>query len=92
MPVLVDFVLAAATTPLAIGAGYLAGDHVWGQSDSMEPVKAGASGLAVGALAMTVPVTAVVSAIWGYRTANRCTTYQTEQAARLGARLETTEE
>jgi hypothetical protein len=27
----------------------------------------------------------IASAIWGFRTANRCASYQTEYAARLGA-------
>lgn len=85
LPVMTDIALAIVTTPLAIGAGYLAGEHVWSQSDSMEPAKAGATGVAVAGLAMVVPVTAIASAVWGYRTANKCSTYQTEQAALIGA-------
>ncbi len=82
MPVLVDVALAVVTTPLAVAAGVGAGAHVFSQSDSMEPAKAGAAGIAVGAVALTVPVTAIISAVWGYRTANRCSAYQLEYMAR----------
>jgi hypothetical protein len=81
MPMLVDVALAVITTPLAIAAGAGAGSYVYGQSDSMEPAKAASTGIAVGAVAMTVPVTAAISAIWGYRTSNRCSSYQLEYAA-----------
>ena len=83
-----DIVAALVTTPAAFGAGYAAGDHVHEQTDSMEPGKVAATGITVTALALSVPVAFAASAIWGYRTANRCTSYQTEYAARLDSRDE----
>lgn len=80
-----DIAAALATTVVAFGAGYAAGDRVHAQNDSMEPGKAAAAGIGATTLALTVPVAFAASAIWGYRTANRCATYQAEHAALLGA-------
>jgi hypothetical protein len=80
-----DIAAAIVTTPIAFAAGFAAGDYMQGRTDSMEPAQVAATGVSVTALALTVPVSLAVSAIWGYRTANRCASYQTEYAARVDA-------
>lgn len=84
MPALVDVALAAVTTPLAIAAGVATGAYVERNNDGRDTAKAVSAGLTVGAIGLTIPVTLAISSIWGYRTANRCSSYQLEYAAQQG--------